>query len=72
MNTIKPSKLYSTMKITNSLAVHTFDQAMSIGHWCGQNLSEHEWSIELVNFAPPKYLFKFEDPQLRTLAALNS
>ena len=50
------------MKITNSLAVHTFEQ----------NLSEHEWSIELVNFAPPKYLFKFEDPQLRTLAALST
>jgi hypothetical protein len=56
----------------NRVDIHNFEQAISLGRWCKDNLENDEWHIELLNMVPPHYKFDFKDSHTSTLAVLSS
>ena len=58
--------------MTNRLDVHDVRRVTKLTEWCGQNLKDNDWTIQVLRIYPAHYKFEFKDPHIATLAVLSS
>jgi hypothetical protein len=56
----------------NRLDVRSVTKVTNLSRWCQHNLSDEDWTLEVLSLFPCHYKFEFTDPRMSTMAALNS
>jgi hypothetical protein len=59
------------VKLNYRIEINGVAQAHRAGEWCGRNVADPDWGIEMPQIGQPVYIFKFQNSKDATLFSLK-